>query len=143
MISELLTLRNLVWTAGLLQFCQIPAMIAAPKTLGWKEDLARLSPINRNIVRVIGGGIVLAGVGTGVVVVLGATEMVAGGLLGTAFCGFLGFFWLYRLCAQVFLYSKIWPGGVMGTLSRYGLTALFTFQAGAYLAAFAAAMLRR
>jgi len=143
MLGDLLTLRNFVWLAGLLQFCQIPAMFAAPKVLGWREDLSKLSAINRNIVLVIGGGIVLTGVGTGLVVVLGATEMVGGGLLGIAFCGFLGVFWFYRLCAQVFLYARIWPGGVLGRLSYYGLTALFTFQAGVYLTAVVSTLLKR
>jgi hypothetical protein len=136
MTMQLLSLRNFVWLAGLLQFCQIPAMIASPKMLNWKEDLAKLSPINRNIVLVIGAAIVLTGVGLGVVVVVGATEMVGGGRLGTALCGFLGVFWLYRDAVQVFIYRKIWPKGGMGTLSHCGLTALFTFQAAVYLTAF-------
>ena len=141
MTAKLLSLRNLVRLAGFLQFCQIPAMIFSPKMLNWEEDLAKLSPINRNIVLVIGAAIVLTVVGSGVVVA-GATEMVGGGRLGTAFCGFLGVFWLYRDAVQVFLYAKIWPKGALGRLSYYGLTALFTFLAGVYLTAFAVTLLK-
>lgn len=140
MKSDLLSLRNLVWLAGALQFCQIPAMLASPRMLNWREDLAKLSAINRQIVVVIGGAIVLAGIGLGVVVVLCATEMVNGGRLGTALCGFLAIFWLYRDIVQIFLYSKIWPEGVAGKLSHYGLMVLFTFQVCAYSTAFLVAL---
>lgn len=135
MSLEVVSLENLVWIAGLLQFCQIPAMIVSPKILRWEDDMAKLSPINRKIVLVIGIAILLVGVGSGMVVVLGAREMVAGGRLGSALCGFLGIFWLYRAIVQVFVYSGIWPEGQVARLSHYGLTALFTFQASVYLMA--------
>jgi uncharacterized protein YjeT (DUF2065 family) len=141
-LTALLTLRNLIRLAGLLHFCQIPAMMFAPGMLGWKEDIAKLSEINRNIVKVIGGAIVLVVIGTGIVVLIGADQLAAGGRLAAAFCAFLGVFWLYRGTVQVTLYAKIWPGGLLGRLSYLGLSLLFFFLTAAYCAAFAAALRR-
>lgn len=131
-----LALRNLVWLAGALQMCQIPAMLFAPKILHWKDDLSRLQPINRAIIAVIAIAIVIVGVGTGIVVMLGASDMLSGTILGKAFCAFLGFFWLYRATVQIFVYSRIWPSGPLGRASHHGLTLLFVFQAATYLSAF-------
>ncbi len=142
MIARLLSLENLVFLAGLLQFCQIPAMLCSPKMLGWEEDLAKLSAINRRIVFVMGGGIILTVVGSGIVVVAASSEIAAGGRLGAALACFLGVLWLYRGSMQVVVYSRIWPGGFLGRLSHHGLVALFTFQSAVYFAAFAAALLR-
>jgi len=136
-LEDLLTLRNVVFVAGITQFCQIPAMMMAPQMLGWKDDLAKLSTMNRRIVKVIGLAIVLVGVGTGAIVATSADDMVSGTRLATGFALFLGIFWGYRAAVQYTIYIKIWPKGFMGRLSNYGLAALFTFQSLTYLAAFA------
>jgi hypothetical protein len=135
---QLLTLRNLVFLAGLLHFCQIPAMMMAPRMLGWKEDLAKLSVINRRIVMVIGVAIMLVGVGTGIVVACSADNMVAGTRLAAGFSAFLAVFWGYRGTVQVALYLRIWPRGFLGVVSNYGLVALFGFLTLVYFAAFVA-----
>jgi hypothetical protein len=130
--GDVVSSANLVFLAGLLHFCQIPAMMVAPKMLKWKEDLSQLSPINQWIFRVIAGGIMLAVFGLGVVVVSAPNEIAEGGKLGMTLCAFLAVFWVYRAVIQIFLYSRIWPGGWLGRLSHYGLCALFLFQTGAY-----------
>jgi hypothetical protein len=141
-LEQLFTLRNFVFAAGALQFCQIPAMMVAPRMLGWKEDLEKLATMNRRIVKVIGLAIVLVGVGTGAIVACAADEMVSGSRLACGLSLFLGVFWGYRALVQYFLYFRIWPKGFMGRLSNYGLAALFTFQSIVYLAAFVANVTR-
>lgn len=143
MLAGSVSLENLVFLAGLLQFCQIPAMLCSPKMLGWEEDLAKLSTINRRIVFVMGGGIILTVIGSGLVVVSASSEIAAGGRLGSALACFLGVLWLYRGSMQVVVYSRIWPGGWMGRLSHYGLVALFTFQSAVYFLSFATALMRQ
>lgn len=131
--QNLLSLQNLLFVTGLLHFCQLPAMIAAPRMLSWKDDLAKLQTINRQIVKVIGLAIMIVGLGTGIVVMIGAAELAEGGPLAAALLAFLGVFWLYRAIVQIVVYRRIWPGGFMGRLSHYGLCALFSFQAAVYL----------
>lgn len=135
-LDQLVSMRNLVFVAGVLHFCQVPAMLMAPRMLGWKEDLAKLSVINRRIVQVIGIAIVIVGVGTGIVVACAADDLVSGSRLATGFTAFLAFFWGYRAAVQVLLYLRIWVKGLLGTLSNYGLAVLFVFLTAAYLIAF-------
>lgn len=127
---------------GLLHFCQIPGMMMAPRMLAWKDDLAKLQPINRRIVKVIGVSIMIVVLGMGVVVVAGAGDLAAGGPLAVGVCAFLSVLWCFRATVQVTLYRKIWPGGVLGRLSHYGLSFLFYFQAAAYFFGAGAALLR-
>jgi hypothetical protein len=131
-----LSLRNWVFLAGVLHFCQVPAMMMAPRMLDWKDDLAKLSVINRRIVQVIGIAIVIVGVGTGIVVACAADEMVKGGKLATGLSLFLAVFWGYRGLVQYTLYLRIWVKGWLGTISNYGLAALFTLLTVIYLIAF-------
>lgn len=137
-----LSLENLLFVAGLLHFCQVPAMIVAPRMLGWQDDLAQLQPINRRIVKVMGLAIMLVVLGMGVVVMVGAAELAAGGRLAGGVCAFLGVFWLYRALVQMVLYRRVWPTDVIGRLSHYGLSVLFVFLSGAYLIGFVAAVAR-
>jgi hypothetical protein len=138
-----LTLARLVRLAGILHFCQVPAMMVAPQMLGWKEDLAKMQTINRRIFGVIAAAIVLTVLGLGLVVALAADQVVNGSLLGEGLAAFLAVFWAYRFLVQVVLYSKIWPGGWLGKASHYGLTLLFAFLASAYAVAFASVALGR
>lgn len=134
------TASRLIFLTGMLHFCQIPAMIMAPRMLGWKEDLAKLTTINRAIVLVMGGGIILTVTGLGIVVVLCTEDLVRGTRMGAALACFLGVFWAYRGSVQIFLYSSIWAQDFLGRLSHYGLVAIFTFQSGVYLSVFALAV---
>ena len=132
----MLTMQHLVFTAGLLHLCQVPSMIAAPRMLGWKQDLAQLEPINRRIVQVIGIAIMIVVIGLGIVVMIAPGDLLST-RLGAALAGFLMIFWLYRAVVQVLLYRRIWPKGWLGQVSHYGLSLLFFALSGIYSAAFA------
>ncbi|MBI4054777.1 MAG: hypothetical protein HY402_01440 [Elusimicrobia bacterium] len=140
-MSPLLSLEDLLFLAGMLHFLNVPAMLLAPRMLGWREDLAKLAPINRRMVLVMGGGIVLVILGLGTVVAVCSREMAEGGRLGMALSCFLGIFWGYRTFIQVYVYPRIWPGGFLGRLSHFGLVALFPFLSGVYWLAFFSGLL--
>lgn len=130
-----LKFEHLIMAAGLLHFCQVPAMIVAPKMLEWKKEMAMLTPINRRIVQVIGIAIMLTVLGMGLVVAWGAAEIAAATPLGLALAIFLTVFWAYRGTVQFVVYHRIWPGGFLGRASHYGLCLLFTFLTLVYGAA--------
>ena len=136
--KELLALHHWVLLAGLLHFCQIPAMLMAPRMLGWKEDLPKLSLINRRIVVVIALAIVLVVVGMGIVVACAADQLVDKSRLATGVTGFLAVFWAYRAAVQWALYFRIWVKGWLGVMSNYGLGLLLVFLTVVYLVAFIA-----
>jgi hypothetical protein len=129
-------MEKVVFAAGLLHLCQVPSMFAAPRMLGWKQDLARLEPINRRIVQVIGAAIMIVVIGLGIVVMAAPGELLTT-RLGAALACFLGVFWLYRAVVQVVLYRRIWPHGRLGRASHYALSLLFFALTAAYFAAFA------
>lgn len=131
-----LSLKNLVFLAGALHLCCLPGTGAGVKLLGFKEDLAKLNPLNRKIVLVMGGGIMLAMVGLGFMVMASAGDIAAGTQSGMAIALFVGIFWLYRFSVQVFIYPKLWPQGVMLNLSFYGLAALLGFLTAVYFFVF-------
>lgn len=131
-VARYLTLERFTFLTGFLHLCQLPAMVAAPRMLSWSDELGKLTTINRRIVQVMGGGIMLAIQGLGVVVMVAAHEIAAGGRLPIALTAFLSVFWAYRAIVQVTLYSRIWPSNWLGRASHFGLVALFTFETGAY-----------
>jgi hypothetical protein len=137
-LIELWSLKNLAFLSGLLHFCQVPAVYFAPKMLDWGPELAKLSPINRRIYIVIAIAITLTVLGLGVVVMAAPSEIAGASRLGSALACFLALFWAYRLGIQVFVYFRIWPGGWMGVLSNYGLTALLAFLTASYAVLFIA-----
>jgi len=140
--TEAVSLENLVFLAGCLHFLQIPALMFAPNMLNWKEDLAKLTIINRRIFQMIGLGIMLTTIGAGVVVVLAPAEIAGGSRLGTALCGYLSLVWAQRALIQVFLYAKVWPQGLWGRLSHYGLFANVLLKTGIYFMVFLIGVLR-
>jgi hypothetical protein len=135
-LSEAIEPGNLVFLAGLLHFMQIPAVLVAPKMLNWKEELGRLLPINRLIFQMIGLGIMLMTLGAGIVVMVASDEVAGGGKLGTALCGYLAAVWLFRLLVQLKVYAPLWPGGLWGRLSHYGVVANLTTKIGIYFYVF-------
>ncbi len=135
-VSIDVTLSGIVFVAGLSQLANLPAMLIAPKMLGWKDDLAKLQPINRAIVIVLGIGMSIVIVGSGIVVMVGHREMANGSTLGMALACFLAVVWTYRGLIQIVLYTRLWPKGILGRFSHIGLGALFVFQAAIYWVCF-------
>jgi len=121
---------QLLKVAALGSTLQIPGMILANRVLSWREDLAKLAPVNRRIMVVIALTIV------GVVQALGAIsytcsqEIMGGSRTGLAVVLLAFCLWTYRLGIQLFCYSSIWPRN--HRLSHWGLCALFATLAGAY-----------
>ncbi|HEV8113489.1 MAG TPA: hypothetical protein VGR31_12005 [Planctomycetota bacterium] len=82
-----------------------------PKELGWRDDLAKLSLVNRQIFLVHVAFIVLLLVLLGLLVFCFAGELAAPSRLARAILGGLALFWGLRLVTQVFVYDrKLWRG---------------------------------
>jgi hypothetical protein len=99
-----------------------------PKQLGWKEDLAKLTLLNRQIFLVHVGFIVLMLVLLGVLALFFAADLVAPSRLAAAILGGLTLFWGLRLLTQQFIYDRsLWRGNRRNTLLHVLASLLWTY----------------
>lgn len=114
---------------GALHFVQLPAMVVARRVLDWRGELSRLAPINRRIVQVMGGGIMVCVIGLGTLVVVLHGQLLHNAA-GIGLCAFLAAFWAYRCAVQLFVYAELWPAGQRWT--ELGSRLLFVSLTGIY-----------
>lgn len=99
-----------------------------PKQLGWKEDLAKLTLLNRQIFLVHVGFIVLMLVLFGVLALVFAADLVAPSRLAAAVLGGLTLFWGLRLLTQQFIYDRsLWRGNRRNTALHVLASLLWTY----------------
>ncbi|MFN8637108.1 MAG: hypothetical protein U0893_24945 [Chloroflexota bacterium] len=94
-------LPTLVFLAGIVHFGILIASALVPFRLGWRQELAVLSTLHRQMYWVYGGYVVLAIVSFGLISTLNAQEIAAGSGLARGFCGYVAVFWGVRVCLQV------------------------------------------
>jgi energy-converting hydrogenase Eha subunit G len=119
--------------AGALLLLLASAHVFFPKELGWKEDLAKLTLLNRQVFLVHTGFIMLILVLFGVLALGFTADLVAPSRLAAAVLGGLTLFWGLRLITQQFIYDRaLWRGNrrntilhILATLLWIYLTAVF------------------
>jgi len=104
-------------------------MLAGDRVLGLRSELARLSPINGAIVRVLGGASVIVLVASGALVATYPHDAIWTSL-GRALLSFLGAFWTARFGLQLY-YGRFWPLRVRRW--HYFLCIVFFLQGPGYL----------
>jgi hypothetical protein len=99
-----------------------------PKELGWKEDLAKLTLVNRQVFLVHVGFIVVMLILMGALALFYAAELAAPGRLARAILGGLAVFWGLRLLTQQFVYDRsLWRGNPRYTAVHIVFTLLWTY----------------
>jgi hypothetical protein len=99
-----------------------------PKELGWKEDLAKLTLVNRQVFLVHVGFIVLMLILMGALALFYAGELAAPGRLARAILGGLAVFWGLRLLTQQLVYDRsLWRGNPRYTAVHIAFTLLWTY----------------
>jgi hypothetical protein len=91
----------LIWVAGLLQLAIAAANLLLPRVLRYRENLARVSPMVREIFLVHSGYIVLVLIAFGTMSLVFAPELAGGSRLGRFLSAFLAVFWLLRIPVQL------------------------------------------
>jgi len=128
-----MTLTALIIVGGLLHFSLLSAGAAAAKVLDWPHSLARLDPLNRQMIWVHGAFIVLVIVAFGTASVLLPRELTDGTLVARAVCGFIALFWSARLGVQLFFFdARAHLTSAWRKLGYTALTAVFTYLAVVY-----------
>jgi hypothetical protein len=86
--------------AGIAQLGVLFASALVPLRLNWKEELAGLKRLHRQMYWVYGGYVVLAIIAFGLMSLLYADELAAGGGLARFICGYVAVFWGIRVGLQ-------------------------------------------
>ena len=93
-------LTNLLFATGLVQFSILTASSLVPFRLNFREDLASLPKLHRQLYWTYGGYVVMSIIAFGCIGVTCAAELAGRSPLARAFCGYVAVFWLVRLALQ-------------------------------------------
>ena len=114
--------------AGAVLLLLAAAHVFFPKQLGWKEDLAKLTLLNRQVFLVHVGFIMLILILFGVLALGFAADLVAPSRLAKAVLGGLTLFWGLRLITQQFIYDRsLWRGNRRNTVLHVLATLLWCY----------------
>ncbi|HTR46744.1 MAG TPA: hypothetical protein VMM16_05080 [Verrucomicrobiae bacterium] len=122
-----------LWAAGLGHFCVLIASFQVPSRLGWRQDLAKLTPFNRKLMWVHGGFAVLTIIAFGVFTLALHDEMLRGDRAALCLAAFIAVYWTARIVVDFTYYDhEDWPRGVGFVVGHALLTLLFVFLVAVY-----------
>ena len=123
-----------LWLAGLGHFCLLGASLQVPFRLGWKQDLAKLTPFNRKLMWTYGAFTVMTIVAFGLLTLGLHEELLRGDRAALGLAIFIGVYWAARLLVDRCCFRHTdWPRGLQFVIGHILLVCLFLFLAGTYL----------
>jgi hypothetical protein len=93
-------LPQLITLAGFGQLSVLVASALVPVQLNWREDLQKLDRLQRQMVWVYGGYVVLSIIAFGLICIFNARELAEGSRLARSMCAYMAVFWGVRLALQ-------------------------------------------
>jgi hypothetical protein len=128
-----MNLNDLLFVGGILHFGILIASACVPQVLDWRQSLAKLDPLLRQLIWVHGAFIVLVIVGFGIVSVVLPAELASGRPLARAVCLFIAIFWAARLAVQFFVFdAKTFLKSDFFKIGYHGLTLVFLYHTVVY-----------
>lgn len=112
--------------AGVAHFAVVAASLYVPRALGWREDVAKLKPINRQIFYTYAGYILTINLLFGLIATFGAPWLVERTPLAACVTGFIAAYWGVRVLLQFVYYDrKSTPKGLKYTVGEAVFVTLF------------------
>jgi len=119
--------------AGVLLLVLAAAHVFFPKRFHWKEELARLSALNRQIFLVHCFFILLIVVMFAVISLVFGRLLIEPSPLARVVLAGMAIFWSLRLCFQLFVYdTRHWRGSAVNTAAHILFSMLWAYLAGVY-----------
>jgi hypothetical protein len=119
--------------AGILLIALSLLHVLFPGRFHWREELARLSSLNRQMFQLHCFFIALIVMVLGVVSLFFAPALIAPGPLARIVLTCITLFWLFRLLAQFFFYDpKLWRGNRFRTFIHIVFSLLWCYLLGVY-----------
>lgn len=100
------SLSTILFGVGIGQLSVLVASALVPVHLKWKETLADLPPLVRQLFWIYGGYVVLSIISLGLICIVNARELAEGSLLAKSYCAYGAAFWGIRLSFQPFLNAE-------------------------------------
>jgi alginate O-acetyltransferase complex protein AlgI len=123
-----------LWLAGAGHFVILAASAQVPARLGWREDLAKLTPFNRKLMWTYGAFTVLTILAFGVLTLALHDELMRGDRAALGLAAFIAIYWIARILVDLFWFGHSgWPQGRGFVLGHALLLALFGALAGTYV----------
>src|SRR6202162_3441118 len=122
-----------LWLAGIGHFCILGASCQVPSRLGWKQDLAKLTPFNRKLMWTYGAFTVLTVVAFGTLTLLLHDEFLRGDRAAIGLAAFIAAYWTARIAVDaIYFKHRDWPSGRSFVIGHVMLTGLFIALASTY-----------
>lgn len=126
-------LGTLVFWAGAGQLCLVAVSLVIPRVLRWKEDVAQLRPLTRQVFWTYAAYIWSTNLFFGIVSVTMPGELVAGGPIASALCLFIACYWAARVGIQFLYFDRSdAPQGFIFVVGEWLLVGLFVLLTAVY-----------
>lgn len=131
-------LTDLIFLAGLGQLALAAGSLAIPRILGWKNEMAKVAPLTRQVFWTYAGYILATNIAFGLLSVLAPSSLVQRSVLSAAVSGFIALYWFSRIVIQFAYFDrKAFPSGRLLLLGETALVLLFVYLSAVYTWAFA------
>lgn len=126
-------LHTVILLAGIGQLTIVIGSLAIPRVLRWRDDVAKLRPLTRQVFWTYAGYIWSTNLCFGLLSVLAPASLVDGSTLATAVTSFIALYWGARVVIQFAYFDRSGaPSGVLVRLAEIVLVSLFVFFTVAY-----------
>lgn len=123
----------LVRLAGIGQLLLVVASPAIPRVLGWRQEMAQVRPLTRQVFWTWAGYVWLSHMAFGLLSTFAPGLLVDRGPLSGFVAAFIGTWWGARLIIQFTYFDRsAAPPGMIYKLGEYALVLLFVILAGIY-----------
>ena len=129
-------LQPLLMLAGVGQIVLCLGSLFIPKLLNWKSELAKVSPLIRNIFWVYAAYILAINFLFGILSLFASSSLMDGSVLAKSMTAFIFLYWVSRLVIQFSGFSKHAPTGKIYKVGEIGLVSGFVYFTLAYALAF-------
>ncbi len=119
-------MQTAIVAAGVGQLIVALGSLRIPFVLRWREDVASLRPLTRQVFWTYAGYIWATNVSFGVVSLIGSAWLLDGSPLAAAVTGFVTLYWLARIVIQFTYFDRSdAPSGALFVVAEIGLVAMF------------------